>query len=256
LQEEIARIRAAQFGSGADAARSFALSRRGYDREQVDSFLADLADRLEQAELDREGPAPQPGSEAVRRELELMSKKTAELLAQAEESAERLRSEATQEASRVLARVRDEARGVKESAQESRDAALAESERVTREADAYAERVRTEADTDAQALRSQAAAELAEASERAQVEARASVQAEDQERSRLSDELAELAARRDAAREELRKIAGVLADAVGAEPGPAEQSAEAEPPAEQSAAADPAPADPDPAASQAPLRAV
>ena len=86
--------------------------------------------------------------------------------------------------------------------------------------EAYAARIRAEADADAQALRAQAAGELAGAVERATVEARASVQAEDEQRRQLSGELEQLAARRDAAREELRKIAGALSDAVGADEAP------------------------------------
>jgi len=80
---EIARIRSAEFSSAIEATPSFALSRRGYDKDQVDRFLADLADRLEQAEGERTA-TPTRGSESVRRELELMSQKTGELLAQAD----------------------------------------------------------------------------------------------------------------------------------------------------------------------------
>ncbi len=216
MQDEIARIRGAEFSSAVESTPSFTLSRRGYDRDEVDRFLAELADRLEQGELERvEAPQP-PRSDAMRRELELMSQKTVELLAQAEESAERVRSEATQEASRVLSRAREDVGGAKQAAEEARQAAVADSERVTREADAYAERVRAEAEADAKALRSQAASELAEAVDRAEVAARASVEADDEQRAQLSAELVELTARRDAARDELRKIAGVLASAVGA----------------------------------------
>lgn len=227
MQDEIARIRGVEFGSAAEATPSFTLSRRGYDRDEVDRFLAELADRLEQAELERaEVPQP-PRSDAMRRELELMSQKTVELLAQAEESAERVRSEATQEASRVLVRAREDVGGAKQAAEEARQAAVAESERVTREADAYAERMRAEAEADAKALRSQAASELAEAVDRAEVAARASVEADGEQRAQLSTELGELTARRDAARDELRKIAGVLASAVGA---PEVDEPEAQPP--------------------------
>jgi len=215
VQEEIARIRAAEFTSAAESTPSFALSRRGYDRDEVNAFLSELADSLERIEAEREDSAQRSGSEAIRRELELMSQKTADVLTQAEESAERLRSEATQEASRVLARAREEADAVKQAVVGSRETAEAERERVEHEMEAYAARIRAEADADAQALRAQAAGELAGAVERATVEARASVQAEDEQRSQLSGELEQLAARRDAAREELRKIAGVLSDAVG-----------------------------------------
>lgn len=228
MQEEIARIRSVEFSSAVEAAPSFTLARRGYDRDEVDAFLAALADRLERAESERvETEQPRPPSEAMRRELELMSQKTAEILGQAEESAERVRSEATQEASRLLARARDEAEGAKRSVDEERGLIAAEAERMRAEADAYAERVRAEADADAQALRSQAASELSEAVERAKQEARATVEAEGEQRGNLEGELADLEARRDAAREELRRIAGLLSSAVGAEASP---DTEAQPP--------------------------
>jgi DivIVA domain-containing protein len=246
LQEEIARIRSASFESAVDATPSFALSRRGYDRDEVDKFLSELADRLEALDAERPEPAEHSPSDAMRREMELMGQKTAEILAQAEESAERLRSEATQEASKALARAREEVAEAKQAAEQARAGATAESERITREADAYSKRVRAEADADAQAVRAQAASELAETVERAKADAVASVQAEDEERRKLNDELEELAARRDAAREELRKIAGVLADAAGAD----------QPAGSGSEPADPAPDGADSTAANPPLRAV
>jgi DivIVA domain-containing protein len=216
VQDEIARIRTVKFSTAVEATPSFNLTRRGYDRDEVDRFLSELAERLEQAERERGGAPAAGSSEAVRRELERITAKAAELLAEAEQGADRVRGEATQEASRLLARAREDAEAAKLTAEQAREEALAETEHRRQEADAYAERVRGEADADAKALRSQAASELADAVDRAEAVARA--EADDEQRRLLAAELAELASRRDAAREELRKIAGILADAAGQEP--------------------------------------
>jgi DivIVA domain-containing protein len=112
---------------------SFTLVRRGYEPDEVRRYLSELADRLQ-----AEG-ASHPGSDAVRRELELVGEKTAGLLAQAEEGAERMHSEAVREASGILSKARDESEA-------TRSAAAEHAGRVRAEADRYAEETRAEAD--------------------------------------------------------------------------------------------------------------
>jgi DivIVA domain-containing protein len=112
---------------------SFTFVRKGYDPGEVRGYLGELAARLERGE-----PA-HPGSDAVRRELELVGQKTAAILAQAEESAERMHAEAVREASGVLAKARDEAQAVRRAADEQAEA-------VRTEADSYADATRAEAD--------------------------------------------------------------------------------------------------------------
>jgi DivIVA domain-containing protein len=91
---------------------TFSLVRKGYDPGEVRLYLSRLAERLEQ-----EAPT-RPGSEAVRRELELVGEKTAGILAQAEEGAERMHSEALREASNLLSKAREDAQATRVAADE------------------------------------------------------------------------------------------------------------------------------------------
>jgi len=112
---------------------AFTLVRKGYDPGEVRRYLSELADRLQGQ------PPGHPGSEVVRRELELVGAKTADILVQAEESAERMNTEAVREASGVLAKAREESEAI-------RLAADQEADRVRAEADTYAEVTRADAD--------------------------------------------------------------------------------------------------------------
>src|ERR671911_3218222 len=71
---------------------TFPTSRRGYDKHEVEKFLARLADWLET------GGGDDSRSETVKRELERVGERTGAILSQAEESAQQIRSEAEQEA--------------------------------------------------------------------------------------------------------------------------------------------------------------
>ena len=81
-QTSLDRIRNATFPS----------SRRGYDKHEVEKFLARLADWLET------GGGDESRSDAVKRELEKVGQRTGAILAQAEESAQQIRAEAEEEA--------------------------------------------------------------------------------------------------------------------------------------------------------------
>src|SRR5437762_13609497 len=70
-------------------AASFKVGRRGYDRDEVDTFLAWLADELRGAELASVVPGDDP--EAMRKELERVGESTAEILRAAEQTSRELR---------------------------------------------------------------------------------------------------------------------------------------------------------------------
>ena len=144
---------------------AFTLARKGYDPGEVRRYLGELADRLQ-----AEGPG-HSGSDAVRRELELVGAKTADILTQAEESAERMHAEAVREASGVLAKAREE------------------SEASRRMADEHAAQVRAEADSYAEATRADADRESV---------------------AQLESELQELKRRRDETLADLSRLAGEL----------------------------------------------
>src|SRR5260221_11519158 len=81
-QPSLDRIRNATFPS----------VRRGYDKHEVEKFIARLADWLET------GAGDESRSDTVKRELERVGQRTGAILAQAEESAQQIRAEAEEEA--------------------------------------------------------------------------------------------------------------------------------------------------------------
>src|SRR5918997_1701817 len=95
-QTSLDRIRNATFPS----------SRRGYDKHEVEKFLARLADWLET------GGGDESRSATVKRELERVGERTGAILAQAEESAQQIRAEAEQEARETVADAEAQARRI------------------------------------------------------------------------------------------------------------------------------------------------
>src|SRR6185503_19986906 len=71
---------------------TFPIGNRGYDKHEVEKFLARLADWLET------GAGDESRSDTVKRELERVGQRTGAILAQAEESAQQIRAEAEEEA--------------------------------------------------------------------------------------------------------------------------------------------------------------
>jgi DivIVA domain-containing protein len=103
-QHTIDRIRSATFKE----------ARRGYERREVDNFLAGLADWLEG------GGGDQVRSETVKRELERIGEKTANILAAAEDTAESLRREADEETIRLIESAKAKARRIIEEGEQRR----------------------------------------------------------------------------------------------------------------------------------------
>lgn len=104
---------------------TFTVTRRGYDRREVDNYLTKLADWLDG------GGAEKVHAGSIRDELERIGAKTTKVLTAAAEAAEQIRGEAEIEARQIAA----DARSHVESARTS--------------ADQYAKRVRAEADAEA-----------------------------------------------------------------------------------------------------------
>src|SRR3954465_4269604 len=126
---------------------TFPASRRGYDKHEVEKFLARLADWLET------GAGDESRSDTVKRELERVGERTGAILAQAEESAQQIRAEAE-----------DDARG------------------TVNTANLEANETRTEADNYAMETRASAETEAREAIESAQAQARRIVEESHQRR--------------------------------------------------------------------------
>jgi DivIVA domain-containing protein len=109
-------------------ARRFDLARKGYDRNQVEAFLDDLASELESLEsevglLRSQDPALGiDDREALGRELHRIGDEVASILEAAREAAEGIRSRASQDAERLRAETDDETLSQLEAATEQSQA--------------------------------------------------------------------------------------------------------------------------------------
>ena len=153
----------------------FPMVRRGYDKREVDRFLASLAEWLET------DAATQLGDEAVQRKLELVGKSTAHILLTAEKESQELR----RTTERDCAELRSEAEAAANDARAR--------------ADEYAVTTRERADEAARRTQ-EAAAE----------QARKTVEEGDLRRAATEAIVKELEAQRDAAVGELEAIRGEL----------------------------------------------
>jgi F0F1-type ATP synthase membrane subunit b/b' len=120
---------------------SFKESRKGFDRDEVMTYLHRLAAWLEGAGL--------ADPEEVRRELAMVGQRTSEILTKAEEAANDLRAEAQRNAGQIVDSARAEAERIRADAKadvrRAQDDADARAEEVVDEADRRAERMIDEA---------------------------------------------------------------------------------------------------------------
>src|SRR3954464_12345318 len=173
-QTSLDRIRNATFPS----------SRRGYDKHEVEKFLARLADWLET------GAGDESRSDTVKRELERVGQRTGAILAQAEESAQQIRAEAEEEARGTVNTANMEAA-------ETRTETENYASEARRSADAYAEQTRQSVEEEAAATRQQAEQEARETIASAQAQARRIVEEGTQRREDIEAVIADLVRRRD-----------------------------------------------------------
>jgi DivIVA domain-containing protein len=173
-QTSLDRIRNATFPS----------ARRGYDKHEVEKFLARLADWLET------GAGDESRSDTVKRELERVGQRTGAILSQAEESAQQIRAEAEEEA-------RGTVNAANMEAQETRGEAERNSAETRSSADAYARETRATAEQEATAERTKAEHDARETIETAQAQARRIVEEGTQRREDIEAVIADLVRRRD-----------------------------------------------------------
>jgi cell division septum initiation protein DivIVA len=157
----------------------FTVARRGYDRREVDKFLAALLDWLET-------DAPRDlGGMAVKRKFELAGKSTAQILLTTENESEQM------------------LRQTEEECADLRSQAEAASREVRRAADEHSAKVREKADEDARRT-----------GEAASAKAKRVVEEGERRRAQIEAVIGELGARRDGALEELQRLQGELASTV------------------------------------------
>src|SRR6266516_4812952 len=179
-------------------ATSFKRARRGYDRREVDEFLARLANDLRSAEL---GPvvAGEGDPDALRRELERVGESTASILRAAEQTARELRG------------------GAKRDAEELRRNTSAEAETLARDAEEAATSLREAAEEEARRLRLQASEQAEQAMRSAEARADSLVADAVQRRRLLESRIERLLERREALLEELERLSGELQEVASAE---------------------------------------
>lgn len=173
----------------------FTIGRRGYDTHEVDKFLNALVDWLET------DAAKELGGIAITRKLELVGKSTSRILLTADEESAQLR------------------RATEEECEELRAEAEAASFKVRQAADEHAANARAKADEDARRA-------TTEAEERA----RQIVDEGERRRAAIEAVVAELAAQRDRAVEELERLRAELGAAIGTHSAPAQNNQATEPP--------------------------
>jgi DivIVA domain-containing protein len=212
---------------------TFTLTRRGYDKREVDTYLAKLADWLEG------GGDDQVHSETVKKEMERVGQRVGKILTAAEEAAEGLRADAEREAREMaeVARVHaDSARAAAdEHAKQVRERAEAHARKTREEADAYAANIRQEADGYSAGIRGDADAYAAKVHADADADATQKVQGAEakavqtveegaRRRREIEQVVADLQGRRDSVLKGLEKLSGELAGAAtqykGGEPRP------------------------------------
>jgi DivIVA domain-containing protein len=231
-QDSIERIRST----------TFAVARRGYDKREVDTFLARLADWLEAGGGDR------ARSDTIKRELERIGQRTGKILGAAEEAAEAIRGDAQAEATDLMQEARVRADSTRASAdkyaKETRGDADEYAQRVRSEADDYSQTTREEADAYSEETRTEAERAAAEVEAEAKANAERVVAEGTHRRREIEKLISDLEKRRDAALAGIEQLRSELAGAATHHSGPVDAQTEtrkmtrqAEPEAEEPAAA-------------------
>lgn len=201
---------------------TFTLTRRGYDRREVDSYLSKLADWLEGRGTD------QVHGDTVRSELERIGQRTAKILTAAEDAAEGLHADAEQQASQIREDARASVEGVRTSADDYarktredadsyatklREETEAHARRARVEADSYASKLHDEADSYSTRVRSESESKATEKVKAAEERAIQMVEEAAARRRQMEKVIADLQSRREAIVNGLEKLSSQLAGA-------------------------------------------
>jgi peptidoglycan DL-endopeptidase RipA len=164
----------------------FTMTRRGYDKREVDRFLDSLAEWLET------DAANELGDQAVQRKLELVGKSTAHILLTTEKESQELK------------------RTVQAECDDLRQKADAAAKDTRRQADDYSTTTRTKADEYASALRAKTDEEAQRTKAAAAEQARKTVEEGDRRRAAAEAVVAELKAQRDDTVAEMERLRSEL----------------------------------------------
>jgi DivIVA domain-containing protein len=180
---------------------TFPTTRRGYDKHEVEKFLARLADWLST------GAGDESRSDTVKRELERVGQRTGAILAQAEESAQQIRGEAEEEARGTI-------NAANLQAQETRAEVDAYSTEARTSADSYAGQTTRDAEEQARSIVAKAEQDAREAIEGAQAQARRIIDEGTQRREDIEAVIADLVRRRDDVLADTEELSARLTAAV------------------------------------------
>jgi DivIVA domain-containing protein len=181
---------------------TFSHAVRGYDRQEVDGFLRELADWLE------EGGESEAASETIRAELERIGEQTASILSEAHDAGEARQK--LIDANATAETVRSDAN---EQAERVREDADAYSLKTRTEADEYAQRVRGDADAYAAELRAEVESEAEEKRAEANRDAERTVAEANRRKADIDSLISDLEQRRDAVLAELERLASGITGA-------------------------------------------
>jgi DivIVA domain-containing protein len=181
---------------------------RGYDRHEVDQFLAELADWLEDSDDDAVAAS-------VRAELERIGEQTAGILTDAHDAAQAIRSDAEREVRQTLidANLKSEAlrSTAEEYAEETREEADAYARKARADADAYARKTRGDTDSYVANARKEVDGALEKARAAGEREAKQIAEEANRRRRDIEAVISDLEERRDAVLSELERLASGLA---------------------------------------------
>ena len=199
---------------------------RGYDRLQVDNYVAwaeaeitaarretdDLMARYGQASAELEISRRLLAQSPEGQEMTFVSERMGRILQMAADEASEVTASASADADRILAEARADADARLRKAHQIKQAAIATGDRIREEAD----ELRALAAAELERARHQADQYLREAAAQLRREAQAAAAAAQAQVAALQDEVQELCARRDQARDHLRRLNEQIGEALDA----------------------------------------
>ena len=190
---------------------SFSQALRGYDKHEVDNFLAELADWL------ATGGEDESRADLVRSELERIAEQTGAILTAAHEAAAAMRNDADLDARKRLVEANLRVESIQADVEDELSAARAEAEayslKTRADADAHHKATHEEIDAYAAKTRGDADAESKAIVERASSEADKIVAVAVRQRKDIESVISDLEQRRNSVLSELERLASGIAGA-------------------------------------------
>lgn len=187
---------------------NFSHAVRGYDRHEVDQFLAELADWLEASDDDAVAAS-------VRSELERIGEQTAGILTDAHDAAQAIRSDAETEVRQTLIDVNLKSEALRtnaeEYAEEAREEADAYARKTRVDADSYASKTRADTDAYVSGAREEVDGALEKARATGEREANRIAEEANRRKREVEAVISDLEERRDGVLSELERLASGLA---------------------------------------------